>query len=175
MKRLEELVRHPESLGAQDREMLEEVLKSHPWFEIPAFLLMKLALVTGDGKLLSDMRGRLALRLAAGPIPPFLLDEPDQTGRRETLEVIDRFLSVENKKIVPDPLRSEDQPDLAAYPDTPQTEAVSDLLAGIYLKQGLTDKALNVYRKLSLKFPEKSVYFADIIEEIKKNNHTNNR
>ncbi len=51
-------------------------------------------------------------------------------------------------------------------------EIITETLATIYTQQKNYDKALNAYQKLSLKFPEKSVYFASRIKEIKvlKNN-----
>lgn len=52
-------------------------------------------------------------------------------------------------------------------------ELVTETLASIYLQQNNFDKALEAYKKLSLKYPEKSVYFAGRIEEIEllKNNN----
>jgi len=44
----------------------------------------------------------------------------------------------------------------------------TDTLAQIYIKQGHYAKAIFAYEKLSLKYPEKSAYFADQISEIKK-------
>lgn len=47
-------------------------------------------------------------------------------------------------------------------------DLVSETLAAIYIEQMLYHKAIETYEKLSLKFPEKSRYFADLIQSLEK-------
>ena len=53
-----------------------------------------------------------------------------------------------------------------AEPD--EEPLLTETLAGIYLEQGYTQEAIDIYSQLSLRYPEKSVYFAALIDEINK-------
>ncbi|HUN16222.1 MAG TPA: hypothetical protein PK622_05400 [Saprospiraceae bacterium] len=47
-------------------------------------------------------------------------------------------------------------------------EVISETLAELYVSQGFKEKAAEMYRKLSLKYPEKHSIFAALIENLKK-------
>ncbi len=55
---------------------------------------------------------------------------------------------------------------LAAKSITKDSEIISETLAKVLAKQGKKVQAIEIYRKLSLKFPEKKAYFADLIENL---------
>lgn len=84
-------------------------------------------------------------------------------------DIIDRFLSSEPRRIVAEEGEvSEEIVTEAEFDD--DEEMVSEELAEVYLAQGLKDMAKETYRKLSLRNPEKSIYFAEIISKIDSNN-----
>jgi len=51
-----------------------------------------------------------------------------------------------------------------------ESSLISEALAEILAKQGKKDKAISMYKKLSLRNPEKSHYFANLINELNLNN-----
>ena len=89
--------------------------------------------------------------------------------RNKTLDVIDRFLSNEDKTIKPkaEPAKGEKAP-VKETSAVEGDELMTETLAKIYVKQGHYSKALKIFEKLSLKYPEKSVYFAQQIKKVEK-------
>jgi len=93
--------------------------------------------------------------------------QSDQNGTRKNQDLIDKF--IEDKPRISPPSKSDffNPLDLAKHSIIDNEEIVSETLANIYYQQGNLLKAINIYKKLSLLNPEKSTYFAALIEKIK--------
>ncbi|MBD3750334.1 MAG: hypothetical protein IE931_12650 [Sphingobacteriales bacterium] len=83
--------------------------------------------------------------------------------RRKEFQIIDKFIK-EEPQIKPPAPNKIDTENKAKKSSEDHGEVVSETLAKIYIEQMLYHKALDVYKKLSLKFPEKSTYFASQIK-----------
>ena len=64
--------------------------------------------------------------------------------------------------------REEGYTEAPAAETAEQQPLCTETLAGIYLEQGYPQEAIDIYSRLSLRYPEKSVYFAALIDEINK-------
>lgn len=81
------------------------------------------------------------------------------------LEIIDKFIEA-NPKIIP----NKDTPINTVLDIKPldSSTLMTETLARVYLEQKKYQKAIDAYEILILKYPEKSLFFADRIENIKK-------
>jgi len=85
--------------------------------------------------------------------------------KKEPQNIIDEFM--QNQPTIDRKKEPSTQEDLSEK-SVKEMEIVTERLAEIYVLQGLKDKAIEVYEKLILKYPEKNIYFAKKIEELKK-------
>ncbi|MDL2306037.1 tetratricopeptide repeat protein [Bacteroides sp. OttesenSCG-928-D19] len=95
-------------------------------------------------------------------------------------ELIDNFIdNAENQSITLPPLEGEDDEDIdeenaldyftEKFPDDDDDDTYfTETLARIYIKQQRYDKAVEIIKKISLKYPKKSTYFADQIRFLEK-------
>ncbi|MDO4461437.1 MAG: tetratricopeptide repeat protein [Bacteroidia bacterium] len=103
-------------------------------------------------------------------------ETPTKSDRRKntrsrSLDLIESFLNSENaevitpkatpvkREVVESKLREE-------QPMGDNDDILTETLAKIYIKQQQYDKAIDIFRKLGLKYPEKSSYFASRINEL---------
>ncbi|WP_306012336.1 MULTISPECIES: hypothetical protein [unclassified Allomuricauda] len=92
-------------------------------------------------------------------------DVMEELERKKKFELLDKFIA-NNPKIVP----KENNPKVNIKESTKinQNELMTETLAKVYLEQKKYKKAIQAFKILSLKYPEKSGFFADQIQAVKK-------
>jgi hypothetical protein len=90
----------------------------------------------------------------------------EELERKKKFELLDRFIE-NNPKIVPKetPNLKLDIKDSTKFD---KNELMTETLAKVYLEQKKYKKAIQAFKILSLKYPEKSGFFADQIQAVKK-------
>lgn len=181
------LLQNPDELNAETLSRLKELVSTKPAFQLAWMLLLK------NLKVLNSPDFDFYLAKAAFYITDrrklyhFLMVHNDQADRemdrlsseytstgsyqleqesdsRETLS--DLVKSLRKKTSVS---TEEDQVSERKEAESADSSAfVTETLAKIYVRQGMYKQAILAYEKLSLKYPEKNIYFAGQIDEVKK-------
>ena len=141
-----------------DNELIEPLFRTERWSE------------TVENLTSSDALGEdLVQTLCSRPVLGAQSIDVERLTKITSEDIIDKFLRADTHRIVAE--EGEVTQEIvveAAFDD--EDDMVSEELAEIYLAQGLKDMAKETYRKLSLLNPEKSIYFAGIIQKIDSNN-----
>ncbi|WP_296621880.1 tetratricopeptide repeat protein [Marivirga sp.] len=92
--------------------------------------------------------------------------------KKEQISIINNFIEKEpvlTKRINADnQSNKQEAEDLSASSTNLSDDVVSETLAKLMIKQGRKQKAIDIYKKLIWKFPQKKTYFVEIIGELKK-------
>ncbi|MDF2158537.1 hypothetical protein [Algoriphagus sp. CAU 1675] len=89
--------------------------------------------------------------------------------KKEQIDLIKAFSKKEIKlATIKEIEANQNTENLAAKSTEINDKLISESFAKLLEKQGKSDKAIEIYEKLSLKFPDKRTYFADLIENLKK-------
>jgi len=187
------LLANPVLLNIETVEDLKTLVEEHPSFQMawllylknlkqiksPDFdtVLKKVAVRVSDRKLLYKFlntnfhKKHNNLGLGSVDSPVYKLESENESLAGDSL--IDKFLSVkpgairqnleENKN-----LSNSHVKEVEENSTIENSGIVTETLATIYFQQKKYEKAQETYEKLSLKYPEKSVYFATRIQEIEK-------
>ncbi len=140
---------------------LKLLLERYPWYTTARSLRHSLS-DEEDGwwRLVATDRGT--------SIPDLEIDS-EAILHLSSADIIDRFLKEKELRIVAE--EGEVESEIVTEADLEEEDdLVSEELAEVYLQQGLKEEALAIYRRLSLLIPEKSVYFAEIIQRLETNN-----
>ncbi|WP_423128978.1 hypothetical protein [Gaoshiqia sp. Z1-71] len=186
-------LKHPDKLDEKSLDLLKSIVEEYPAFQAGWILLLKnlkklnhpsFEYYLQKGAIRVADRKRLYQFLMhddSGFVTKHEMDELESLSKEfrssasyhltvpeekeESLSDLVRTLRKKKEQTTIARRQPDADEDLTKKPDS---EFVTETLAKIYARQGLYKQAILVYGKLSLKYPEKNVYFAGQIEEIKK-------
>ncbi|MGL4333186.1 MAG: hypothetical protein ACRCZQ_00440 [Bacteroidales bacterium] len=92
-------------------------------------------------------------------IDKFISFSDDDNSFRSTLSQVKQ----ESEYLDEYPEETDDNAECKSIPEPSEDDLLTESLAKIYIKQKRYEKALEIIKSLSLKYPKKSVYFADQI------------
>ncbi len=95
---------------------------------------------------------------------PVVKEKEELSEVSQKIDLIEQF--IQNKPKIK-PVKSSDNKDISVESTTENTSLMTETLARVYLEQKKYNEAISAFKILSLKYPEKSSFFADRIEAIK--------
>ena len=155
----------PDEFGNESQQLLDSiVIPEVDLNKSQEELSKEMALLEEKRKSLDELKNLIEQRIIELEREKEVADKEDKTLSKT--EIIDKFIA-ENPQISRPKQEFYNPMTVAQASVVDKENIISETLATIYLNQGYVEKAISVYQKLSLKNPEKSVYFAELIEKAK--------
>ena len=181
---LNHYIAHPEQLNKSTLSDIQQLADMYPYcatftilyaknlwnvndLRFKAFV-QKAALSTYHRDVLQQLMAIPAVAVNAVPTPYQLAELPEEEPIKplKQQDLIDKFIASNPKIHLSDKFEYEEPQNLT---QNEVSESVfTESLAKIYIKQGQYEKALHIFEKLNLKYPEKNTYFADQIRFLTK-------
>ncbi len=192
--RLTEIITNSEQPGRDDIKSLQKTIEQYPYCQ-PAWMLYAKALMEAGHPDFEKVANRTSaivtdrrrfreyledefhirdevkaeeVRSKSDEQPPASnLKQPERSNEHHA--IIENFLRVEPRigSIKDDVPKGE----LSKHSIEDHPDIVSETLADILARQGKVARASEIYKKLSLIFPEKSSYFAKKLQDVQKENN----
>lgn len=181
------LLKNPDQLNDGTLPLLKELVSRRPAFQLAWILLLKNLKVLGSPEFDSYLAKGAFYITDRRKLYHFLIIEGKQSAK-ELDSLASEYLSTGSYQLEQEPEPQETLSDLvkslrrktpvntgADQESDDRTKEredapafVTETLAKIYVRQGMYKQAILAYEKLSLKYPEKNIYFAGQIDEVKK-------
>lgn len=181
---LNHYIAHPEQLNKSTLSDIQQLADMYPYcatftilyaknlwnvndLRFKAFV-QKAALSTYHRDVLQQLMTIPAVAVNEEPAPYQLTELPEEEPIKplKQQDLIDKFIASNPKIHLSDKFEYEEPQNLT---QNEVSESVfTESLAKIYIKQGQYEKALHIFEKLNLKYPEKNTYFADQIRFLTK-------
>jgi tetratricopeptide (TPR) repeat protein len=190
------LIENPALLNSDTLPELRKLTEEHPSFQVAWLLYLKNLQITGNPDFNSELKkaapliadrkqlyrilnpevekdyGNLNFEHQLTASSEYIMEDSEE-NHSESNNLIDKFLSAQPGALKREKNLLEKTPEnfdteIVEKSVSENDELITETLAMLYFEQKKYDKALEAFQKLSLKYPEKSVYFASRIEEIEK-------
>jgi len=190
-------ITHPEALTEETLAGLKKITEEFPFFHSALILYLKNLKTVSHPDFRKELQ-RLSIRIPdrkklyyylnpehkkinSGSLFPapnpenvhskaYFSDEAKVSdGPKDENDLIQKFInSRPSLRITTPPETQTPHKDFSQESVSENQEIITETFANLLVQQKKYGKAIEVFRQLSLKFPEKSVYFAGRIEEIRK-------
>lgn len=177
-------IKHPEQLDVNSLPAIKDLVQQYPYFQAARMLyirnlkntddlsyhaeLKKGAINVPDRVRLEQIMNKAASEKKEQSTVTVVADDAniESVPQLKHHDLIDSFITA-NPHIKP--VGEVSDVETVVLDNTNVTDSIfTESLAKIYIKQGQYDKAIRIFEKLNLKYPEKSSYFADQIRFLKK-------